>query len=113
MICFPLTGHKTGSLVTLRGQALPFFERWIAERFGFLPLLYAFRPADFCSLVTRISYGVIGNRVEPAFFLGKAKNVLINPIFQAKRKRPVLGRLGCGLFLGLKKSWATIVQNLG
>src|SRR3974377_1262942 len=102
-----------GSLITLRCLPFPFLERRVVNWFGSLPLLYAFRPADFGSLVTRISDGVVGNRGEPAFFLRKVKNVLINPIFQAKRKGPVLSRLGCELFLGLKKSWAAIVENLG
>jgi hypothetical protein len=108
-----LTGYKTGSLVTPRRDAFPFFERWIAERFGFLPPLYTFRPADFGSLISCRSDRIKRNGVKPAFPLGEAKDVIINPIFQAKRKRPVLGRLGCESFLGLKKSWATIVQNLG
>src|SRR5215469_16666966 len=101
-----------GSVIARCGQIFPFVERRISSWLGLLPFAYAVRPADFGSLITRISYGVIRNRIEPSFFLRKLKNVLVDPIFQAKRKRPVLNRLRCDFFFGLKKSRAPIVKNL-
>src|SRR5271157_5272441 len=81
-----------GGFVTLRRHGFPFLERLLSDRFGSLPLTDAFRPADFGSLIPGISYGVIGNRVEPAFLLGEGENMIINPIFQTKRQRPDLRR---------------------
>ena len=100
-------------VIAMCRRVFPLVEGWILDRLGLLPPLHTFRPADFGSLIARLSDGIERNCVKPAFLLGKAEDVVINPIFQAKRKRPVLGRLGCEFFLGSNKSWATIVENLG
>src|SRR5271157_3669735 len=100
-----------GSLITLRRLPFPFFERRVVNWFGSLPLLYAFRPADFGSLIAGISYGVIGNRVEPALILGEGKNMIVNPIFQAEMKRPRLDCFGRERSFGFDKSRNTGVEN--
>ena len=95
----------------MRRRALPFFERWVVNWFGSLPLLNASRPADFGSLLAGISYGVIGNCVEAAFLLGEGEDVIINPIFQAEMKRRRLDCFGCEGFLRFEKSGASGVEN--
>ena len=103
--CCPTNiGYKVGGGVALGRIALPLVKGGIPDGFGFLPLLYAFRPADFGSLVARLSYGVKRYRIKPAFLLGKAENVVINPIFEAKTTRPVLGRFGRQLFFGFRET---------
>ena len=91
----PFARHQECGRVALPGQLFPFFQRWISPWHGLLPFAYAFRPADFGSLITWISYGVVSNGVEPTFLLRKAEKVLINPIFQAQMKRLGLGCFGC------------------
>src|SRR5271167_4170707 len=100
-----------GSFVTLRRHAFPLLERRILDRFGFLPLLGALRPANFGSLVARVSYGVIRNCEERALLLGEGKNVFVNPIFQAEMKRPGLGCFGCERSFSVDKSRNTGVEN--
>src|ERR1035441_6455834 len=101
-----------GSLVTLRRHAFPLLERRILDRFGFLPLLGAFRPADFGSLVARVSYSVVRNCEERTFLLGEGKNVFVNPIFQAEMKRSGLGCFGCERSFSFDKSRNTGVENI-
>jgi hypothetical protein len=84
----------------------------IADRLAFLPLLYAFRPADFGSLITWISYGVVSDRVEPSFLLGEAEDMLINPILQTEMKRPQLGCSGRDCAFTFDKSRTTGVESL-
>ena len=88
-------GSQMGSLVTFRRHCFPLLERRILDRFGFLPLLGALRPAHFGSLVARVSYCVIRNCEERAFLLGETENVILNPIFQAENQRPGLDCFGC------------------
>ncbi len=100
------------SLVTLRRHAYPLLERRILDWFSFFPLLGALRPTHFGTLVTRVTYGVIRNCVKPAFLLGKAENMAIDPSFQAQSQRPALGRLEYQLFFAFEKSRNTFVENL-
>src|SRR5664280_1553077 len=101
---------QMGSLVTLRRQAFPLLERRIVDWFGFLPLLSALRPAHFGSLVARVSYCVIRACEERAFLLGQAKDVILNPIFQAEDQRPGLDCFGCEGIFGFKKPRASILE---
>ena len=82
-----------GGFITLRRQGLLFFERRIPDRLGFPPLLNAFRPANLRSLITRTPYRVIGDGEEPTLSLHDVKDVVANPIFQAKSKLPLLSGL--------------------
>src|SRR5208283_3300701 len=100
-----------GSLITLRRLPFPFLEQRVVNWFGSLPLLYAFRPADFGSLIARLPDGIKGNGVKPAFLLRKAENVVINPVFQAEWQRPSLGRFGRERSFGFDKPRATGVEN--
>ena len=102
-----------GSLVTLRRRAFPLLERGIVDRFGFLPLLGALRPAHFGSLVARVSYRIIRNCEERAFLLGEAEDMIVNPIFQAEDQRPGLGCFGRERFFGFKKPRTAVLENLG
>src|ERR1039457_802185 len=102
-----------GSFVTLRRQAFPLLERRIPDRFGFLPLLGALRPAHFGSLVARVPYCVIRTCEERAFLLGEAKDVILDPIFQAEDQRPGLYCFGRERFFRFKKSWAAVLEDLG
>jgi predicted dehydrogenase len=45
--------------------------------------------------------------------LGQAKDVILDPIFQAEDQRPGLDCFGCERFLGFKKSRTTVLENLG
>src|SRR5664279_5034371 len=101
-----------GSFVTVRCHLFPFFERWIVERSGFLPPLHTFRPADLGSLIARFSDRIKNNSVKPAFLLGKAKYVVINPSFQEEGQRPALSRVRRQLFFASEKSRNMIVENL-
>ena len=105
-------GPQMSGLVTLRRHAFPLFKRRIPDRFGFLPLLYAFRPADFGSLIARFSYGVKRNGVKPAFLLGKAENVVINPIFQAERQEACSWPLWVSVVFRFREIPETVVENL-
>src|SRR5271157_1150631 len=107
-----LPRRQMSSLVTLRRHAFPLLERGILDRFGFLPLLGALRPAHLGSLVARVSYGVICTWKERAFLLGEAEDMILNPIFQAEGQRPALGCFGCERFFGFKKSRAAVLENL-
>src|ERR1035441_5092223 len=108
-----LSGCQMSSLVTLRRHAFPLLERRILDRFGFLPLLGALRPAHFGSLVARVSYGVIRTCEERAFLLGQAKDVILDPIFQAEDQRPGLDCFGRERFFRFKKSRTAVLENLG
>src|SRR5664279_1412400 len=96
--CLALPGRQMGSFVTLRRHAFPLLERRILDRFGFLPLLGALRPAHFGPLIARVSYCVIRACEERAFLLGQAKDVILNPIFQAHDQRPDLDCFGGSVF---------------
>ena len=74
----------------MRRPGFPFLERQIPDRLGFLPLLNAFRPADFSPLITRISNRVIGDSEKPTSLFGEAEDVVVNPIFEAKSKWALL-----------------------
>src|SRR5664279_4722507 len=111
--CLALRGRQMSSLVTLRRDAFPLLERRIAGGFGFLPLLCALQPAHFGSLIARVSYCVIRACEERAFLLRQAKDVILDPIFQAEDQRPGLGCFGCERFLRFKKSWTAVLENLG
>src|ERR1019366_8893575 len=99
-----LPRRQMSSLVTLRRHSFPLLERRILDRFGFLPLLGALRPAHFGSLIARVSYRVIRTCEERAFLLGEAQDVVLNPIFQAEDQRPGLGCFGWERFFSFKKS---------
>src|ERR1039457_7412980 len=101
------------SLVTLRRHAFPLLERRIVGGFGFLPLLGALRPAHLGSLIARVSYCVIRTCEERAFLLGQAKDVILNPIFQAQDQRPGLGCFGGERFLRFEKPRTAVLTNLG
>src|SRR5271165_6002799 len=98
-------------VISMCRRVFPFIKRRILDRFGFLPLLGALRPADFGSLVARVSDGVIRNCEERAFLLGEGKNAFVNPIFQAEMKRGPLDCFGCKRFLSFDKSRDTGVEN--
>src|SRR5664279_178884 len=108
-----LPRRQMSSLVTLRRHAFPLLERRIPDRFGSLPLLSALRPAHFGSLVARVSYCVIRTCEERAFLLGEAKDVILDPIFQAHDQRPDLDCFGRERFFGFKKSRTAVLENLG
>src|ERR1035441_2385351 len=101
------------SLVTLRRDAFPLLERRIVGGVGFLPLLGALRPAHFGWLIARVSYCVISACEERAFLLGQAKDVILDPIFQAHDQRPSLDCFGRERSFGFKKSRTTVLENLG
>src|ERR1035441_5136870 len=108
-----LPRRQMSSLVTVRRHAFPLLERRILDRFGLLPLLGALRPAHFGSLVARVSYCVISACEERAFLLGQAKDVILDPIFQAEDQRPGLDCFGRERSFGFKKSRTTVLENLG
>jgi hypothetical protein len=93
-------------------RGFPLVQRWIPDRLGLLPSLHTFRPTDFGSLIAGLSDGIKRNGAKPAFLFGKTENVVMNPIFQAERQRPVPGRFGCQLFFVLEKSRKTVRENL-
>src|SRR5271157_931961 len=99
-------------VVAMCRRVFPLVEGWILDRLGLLPPLHTFRPADLGSLIARLPDGIKRNGVKPAFLLGKAENVVINPIFQAERQRPALGRFGCQVFFAFEKSRTAIAENL-
>src|ERR1035437_1423687 len=107
-----LPRRQMGSLVTLRRHAFPLLERRILDRFGFPPFLDTFRPADFGALIPRFPYRVIRDCAEPAFLLGEAEDMILNPIFQAEDQRPGLDCFGCECFFGFKKSRTAVLENL-
>src|ERR1035437_2107831 len=107
-----LPGRQMGSLVTLRRHAFPLVERWELNRFGLLPPLHTFRPADLSSLIARLSDGIKRDGVKPAFLLGEAEDMILNPIFQAEGQRPGLDCFGCECFFGFKKSRTAFLENL-
>src|ERR1039458_5810781 len=104
-----LPRRQMSSLVTLRRHAFPLLEQRILDRFGFLPLLGALRPAHFGSLIARVPYCVIRTCEERAFLLGEAEDMILNPIFQTEDQRPGLECLGSERFLGFKKPRAAIL----
>jgi hypothetical protein len=63
-------------------------------------------------LIARIANGVIRDGVKPAFLLGKAENVIVNPVFQAESYRPVLGCFRHQFFFVFDKSRTALVQGL-
>jgi len=63
-------------------------------------------------LITRLSDGVKGNGAKPAFPLGKAENVIVNPVFETERQRPVPSRFRRQFPLVFKKSRTTVVEGL-
>ena len=104
---FALSGGKTGSLVTLPRHHLPFLERRVLGRFGFLPFLNALRPAHFGSLIARVSNRVVGNCREPAFLLGEAEDMIVNPVFQSDGERTGLDCFWRECFRGFEEAWTS------
>src|SRR5271165_2428318 len=102
-----------GGFVTLRRHGFPFLERWISDRLDPHPTLHAFRPADFSPLITGVSHRVIRNRIKPAFLLGEAENMIVNPVFQSNGERACLDRRRGERFRGLEEAWAPAVEDSG
>ena len=78
---------------------------------AFLDFFTHSEPTDLRSLITRIPYRVIGDGEEPTLLLCDAKNVVVNPIFQAKSKRPPLRDFRRERPVLSKKSRAASSQN--
>src|SRR3974390_3446365 len=93
-------------------RGFPLIKRWIPDRLGLSPALHTFRPTDFGSLIARLPDGIKRNGVRPALLFGIAENVVMNPVFQAERQRPVPGSFGLQLSFVLEKSWKTVFENL-
>jgi len=62
-------------------------------------------------LIARLANGVISDSTEPAFLLGKAEDVIVNPFFQAEKQRLLLGRFQPSPLFVFEESRTALVEG--